>query len=413
MPKQWKTAVIHPIPKVPDPTSPSDYRPISVVPILSRLVEKVIVRTYIYPAFQITPTAENLADQYGFRPSGSTTAAIIALLHHITSLLLEHEFVIMVSMDFSKAFDTVRHHSLLKKLGTIDIPDHIFNWLTNYFYDRKHITKFQGEVSSVASINASVVQVSGVGPGSYVVGSSDLHPKNSFNILLKYAHDTYLLVGSSNIGTVDDEYQHVASWAKNNNLKLNPSKTREIIFSKRGVKGSSIPTVIQGAERVETIKVLGITLSSDLRMTKHTQIVLASCSTYALRVLRDHGMTINALHEVAMATTVAHLMYASPSWWGYVSEADKNKFQIMINKMKRRGFLLSNTLMLLICLRLLISVYFGLFVLILIMFLEEYFQILSKLNTICVLGFIILIFQSIISATIGLYHAYCLKTRIN
>jgi len=251
----------------------------------------------------------------------------------------------MVSMDFSKAFDTVRHHSLLKKLGTIDIPDHIFNWLTNYFFDRKHITKFQGEVSSVASINASVVQGSGVGPGSYVVGSSDLHPKNSFNILLKYADDTYLLVGSSNIGSVDEEYNHVALWAKNNNLKLNPSKTREIIFSKRGVKGSSIPTVLQGVVRVDTIKVLGITLSSDLRMTKHIQQVLASCSTslYALRVLRDHGMTINALHDVAMATTVAHLMYASPSWWGYTSEADKNKFQIMINKMKRRGFLLSNT----------------------------------------------------------------------
>ena len=111
----------------------------------------------------------------------------------------------------------------------------IFNWLSNYFHDRKHITKFQGVVSSIASINASVVQGSGVGPGSYVVGSSDLHPKNSFNILVKYADDTYLLVGSSNIGTAAEEYEHVASWAKTNNLKLNPSKTREIIFSKRGL----------------------------------------------------------------------------------------------------------------------------------------------------------------------------------
>src|ERR1043165_5788263 len=128
-------------------------------------------------------------------------AAIIALLHHIFTLLQEHEYVIMVSMDFSKAFDTIRHHSLLQKLGIIDIPDHIFNWLSNYFLDRRHITKCQGVVSSIASINASVVQGSGVGPGSYVVGSSDLHPKNSFNVLVKYADDTYLLVGSSNIRT--------------------------------------------------------------------------------------------------------------------------------------------------------------------------------------------------------------------
>ena len=101
--------------------------------------------------------------------------------------------------------------------------------------------------------------------------SSDLHPKNSFNILVKYADDTYLLVGSSNIGTAAEEYEHVASWAKTNNLKLNPSKTREINFSKRGFKGSSIPIVIQVAERVDTIRVLGITLSFDLRMTKHTE----------------------------------------------------------------------------------------------------------------------------------------------
>jgi hypothetical protein len=248
-------------------------------------------------------------------------------------------------MDFSKAFDTIRHHTLLEKLGSIDIPDHIFNWLSNYFHDRKHITKFQGEVSSIASINASVVQGSGVGPGSYVVGSADLHPKNRFNILVKYADDTYLLVGSSNIGTAAEEYDHVASWAKTNNLKLNPSKTREIIFSKRGFKASSIPIVIQGAERVDTIRVLGITLSSDMRMTKHTEKVLASSSTslYALRVLRDHGMSTYALHDVAMATTVAHLMYASPAWWGYASETDRNKLQSMLNRMKRRGFLLSTT----------------------------------------------------------------------
>src|ERR1043165_9268955 len=242
-------------------------------------------------------------------------------------------------------FDTIRHHSLLQKLGNIDIPDHIFNWLSNYFHDRRHITKFQGVVSSIASINASVVQGSGVGPGSYVVGSSDLHPKNSFNVLVKYADDTYLLVGSSNIRTAAEEYDHVASWAKINNLKLNPSKTREIIFTKRGHKGPSIPIVIQGAERVDTIRVPGITLSSDLRMTKHTEKVLTSSSSslYALRVFRDHGMSTHAVHDVAMATTVAHLMYASPAWWGYASENERDKLQSMLNRMKRRGFLLSTT----------------------------------------------------------------------
>ena len=109
VPRQWKRARIQPIPKVPTPQQAADYRPISITPVLTRLTERVVVRRYIYPALSSPPPALQFADQFAFRPTGSTTAAIIALLHTLTKVLATEPYVIVLSLDFSKAFDSVRH----------------------------------------------------------------------------------------------------------------------------------------------------------------------------------------------------------------------------------------------------------------------------------------------------------------
>ena len=80
VPQRWKTAVITPIPKVPVPASESDYRPISITPVLSRLIERRIVTDFVYPALDNPPPDVNFSDQYAFRPTGSTTAAIQLIL---------------------------------------------------------------------------------------------------------------------------------------------------------------------------------------------------------------------------------------------------------------------------------------------------------------------------------------------
>src|SRR5688572_27824019 len=156
---------------------------------------------------------QSLSDQFAFRPTASTTAAIIVLLQQVSSMLLTNDFVAVISMDFSKAFDTVRHSTLMSKLGSLDLPDEIYNWLVNYFQERDHITKHLGLLSALAEINASVVQGSGIGPGSYIVCASDLHPLHSVNVMLKYADDTYLIVGSNNIATAAEEFGHISTWA--------------------------------------------------------------------------------------------------------------------------------------------------------------------------------------------------------
>ena len=128
VPQQWKTAVITPVPKVPAPTSESDYRPISITPVLSRMIERRIVTTFIYPALDNPPPDLNFSDQYAFRPTESTTAAIVAILHTICSMLCTNSYVRVFAIDFSKAFDSIRHHKLLDKMSYIFPTKYLIGW---------------------------------------------------------------------------------------------------------------------------------------------------------------------------------------------------------------------------------------------------------------------------------------------
>ena len=94
-------------------------------------------------------TLLSFTDQFAFRPSGSTTAALITILHTITNFLTINEFVIVLALDFSKAFDTVRHSTLLNKYSQMDIPDHIYNWLVEYFHGHSHCTEYRGQLSAL------------------------------------------------------------------------------------------------------------------------------------------------------------------------------------------------------------------------------------------------------------------------
>jgi Reverse transcriptase (RNA-dependent DNA polymerase) len=108
VPHQWKQARIHPVPKVSAPTQPADYRPISITPIITRVMERMVVIQYIYPFLSDPPPALTFTNQFAFRPTGSTTSAIISLLNHVTHMFVNNPYVAVIAIDFTKAFDTVR-----------------------------------------------------------------------------------------------------------------------------------------------------------------------------------------------------------------------------------------------------------------------------------------------------------------
>src|SRR6267154_1401710 len=164
VPYQWKSATIKPIPKVSSPQLCSDFRPISLTPIISRVLEKIVVRLSIYPLFSQPSTLPLFHDQFAFKPTGSTQSAIISILHHITTLLQTSKYVRLISLDFSKAFDTLRHSTILNKLSTLPVQDIFYNWFVNYFQSHSHSTRFNNHSSLSAQINASVFQVLQLGP---------------------------------------------------------------------------------------------------------------------------------------------------------------------------------------------------------------------------------------------------------
>jgi hypothetical protein len=341
VPIQWKLASIKPLPKVSAPKHHADFRPISITPVLTRVMERFVVQRFLYPLFLSPPPMLTFTDQFAFRPTGSPTAAIITLLSTITNMLLTNPFVLVISLDFSKAFDTVRHSTLLEKMAHLDIPINAYNWLVDFFKEHSHCTVYRGEVSMMKGITASIIQGSAVGPAAYVVNAGDLRTVNPENKMIKFADDTYLIIAASNIDSRDVEFNNVEEWAQANNLTLNRNKTKEIVFVDKKKKCPvKSPLEMPGIERVASIKVLGVILTNGLSASEHVRcIVNSSAQTlHALRVLRAHGMCDVALQAIFKSVVIAKLLYASSAWWGFATAADRQRIDGFLRRCKRSGF---------------------------------------------------------------------------
>ena len=137
---------------------------------------------------------------------------------------------------------------------------------------------------------------------SLKIGSaSDLHPISPFNHFFKYTDDTYLLVPATNSLSIPSEIQHILDWATANNLKLNNSKSREmIVHLPRRRKFFPNPIAIPGIERVDRMNILGVTVSHTLTFHHHISALVAKCSRsfFALKTIRAHGLNGNALWDI-------------------------------------------------------------------------------------------------------------------
>jgi len=147
---------------------------------------------------------------------------------------------------------------------------------------------------------------------------------------------------ASNSSSRFQEIAHIQAWAAENNLKLNYSKSKEIIFTARGKRGKTIflPPPCLDIERVSSLRVLGVIINDQLTATDHVSNILASCNSllYALRILRSHGIPETSLHDVFRATIISKLTYCAPSWSGACSAADQAKLESFISRCKRLGY---------------------------------------------------------------------------
>ena len=135
------------------------------------------------------------------------------------------------------------------------------------------------------------------------------------------------------------ELDKIAAWAHHNNLKLNRSKMKEIVFtalqqgSQRGPL-MKIPDPPPGVVRVTSMIMLGVTMQSNLRVTEHIGTKITNClnSLYALKTLKTHGMRRAQLTETFRATTLASLLYAAPAWWGFATSDDRQRLDAFLKR---------------------------------------------------------------------------------
>ena len=175
---------------------------------------------------------------------------------------------------------------------------------------------------------ASVIQGCVLGPASFIVTASDLPPIHAGNAFVKFADNSYVIVPAVNSNTCASELAHVQTWADGNNLKLNWSKSKDIIFTGRRHRcGSAEAPPCMGIPQVHSrpITALGVVLNGKMNAADHVSSLLAACfsSLYALRVLRDHGMPTKSLQDVFRATIIAKLTYCAPAWSGLCSARDR------------------------------------------------------------------------------------------
>jgi len=336
-PNQWKHSIVTAIPKISHPEQLADLRPISVTPILSRCFERLFVKYHLYPAI---PNSA-LTDQFAFRQTGSTTAALIHFFGNVTRLLEINSYVRCIYVDFSKAFDMVCHDIVLQKLVNMQSPQYVVNWLANFLTDR---TQSVGH-STRLHITRSILQGSGIGPYLFLVMIDDLQPSHPDIVYSKYADDLSSVIPASISDQAYREIAHIQTWAEVNKLKINISKTKEMIISRSARQSKLIqPPLIPGLERIHSVKLLGVTFSENLSFSEHIDHVLSSVSQryYLLKQLKISGLDHSCLDTVFHALVLGKITYAIQSFSGFLLEAQLNQLQSMLNKAKKWGLVSSN-----------------------------------------------------------------------
>ena len=236
--------------------------------------------------------------------------------------LITNSYVLLYSLDFSKAFDTVRHSTFFEKLATLKIPDQIYNWIADFYTGRSHCTFHDDIMSELLEIFASVIQGSGLGPSAYAVNAADLRTIDILNFLIKFADDTGLIVGARQLETRTRELNNIKEWALRNNLCLNESKSVEMVFvNKKRKLAFETPPSLNEIPRKHTTKLLGVIISDDFSMSAHITSVISSCeqAMYGLRMLRHYGLNQSSIYAVFQSVILAKLTYAAPAWIGFAN----------------------------------------------------------------------------------------------
>jgi tetrahydromethanopterin S-methyltransferase subunit G len=334
-PDKLKISKIIPLFKKDDPHKLDNYRPISLLSAFSKVIEKaVFIQLYKY----FTDNNLFYQSQYGFRTQHSTELASLEITDIILKDIDNGKLPIGIFLDLSKAFDTLDHNIMLRKLNYYGIKGTELAWFKSYLSNRHQFVHFDGCDSPMLSISTGVPQGSILGPLLFIIYMNDIHnASNKFHAIL-FADDSNFTSTLCSFDENDDVKQNrdlicnkinselkcIQTWLEVNKLSLNIKKTKFMIFhNKRRNIEHMIPKLVvngQNIDRVKEFDFLGLTIDENLNWTCHVQKIGNKISR-SLGIINKlkRFLPMHVLKILYNSLILPHLQYCLLAW-GFKSD---------------------------------------------------------------------------------------------
>lgn len=334
-PDNLKSARITPIHKNGDRKSVNNYRPISTLPLLSKIFEKLMYSRL----YSFLSKNQILAEhQFGFRLNRNTSDAVLQFLDYAYDSLDKGNQVMAIFLDLKKAFDTVNHKILLDKLNHLGIRGISHKWFCSYLENRNQLVSVNKVSSDVSKVFTGVPQGSVIGPLLFLIYINDMSRCSKLLDFIHFADDTTLFATHKDINQlvtiVDTELAKIDTWLRSNRLSLNVSKTTYMILSRNSGTNQAPRIRDMPLTKVSSMKFLGITIDDKLSFHIH-------CNNVARDVSRGTGILYrlsNSIPDQVAFNLYFSLIYTKMSYgitcWGNANARNINKMK----KIQTRAF---------------------------------------------------------------------------
>ena len=338
IPNELKYARVNPLHKKGNRNLVENYRPISILSVVSKVLEKAI-----YIQFEKYLKDNNLLYCYqsGFRKKHSTDTCLIDLMDYLHKNISEGKYVGMVLLDLQKAFDTVDHDILCNKLKHMGVG--CIRWFESYVKDRLHVVTLDGTNSEPGLVTCGVPQRSILDPLLFVCYVNDM-PMSIKCKLLLYADDSALLISGKDLQSIahelSNELKSCYDWLVDNKLSLHLGKTESILFStkKKNILDNNYQVYCNSTpiKQVNNIEYLGLTLDNTLSGESITSNIIKKASSRLKFLYRYKSMLKEQSRKILCSALIqCHFDYCCSSWYSNLNKMQKKSLLVMQNKIVR------------------------------------------------------------------------------